>query len=118
MRDEGRGTEGRRTKTPRHYVTSSLCHYGAARACRRSPRTILLDELRDQSRSFDVLGEFTEYFAPALQPLGVPADCWTTSKRPSSTRDPGICSAASNSEGLVPANASSLSDTNSFDAPH
>src|SRR5712692_149393 len=79
-----------------------------------TPRTACLSiVLATSPEAFASSANSRRYLAPEGRPCGVPIDCCTAEKRPSSTRDPGSFSASITRRGLSPARTSSLSFTNS-----
>src|SRR5260221_627860 len=78
---------------------------------RDSANRVPRDRLRDETRSLHVLGELTQISRAGGRPCGVPTDCCTAVKRPSSTRDPGSFAQSVASRGLSPESTSSLSLT-------
>src|SRR5258705_473709 len=85
-----------------------------AGAATETPRTACLSiALATNPEAFASSANSRRYFAPAARPCGVPIDCCTAEKRPSSTREPGSFSASVTRRGFNPSSTSSLSLTNS-----
>src|SRR5216683_4943807 len=105
---------GRRLHDAEDSTSPGPLYEAGAGGATETPRTACLSiALATNPEAFASSANSRRYFAPAARPCGVPIDCCTAEKRPSSTREPGSFSASVTRRGLSPASTSSLSLTKS-----